>query len=146
MQGIYFLRAVALFTAANLLLPSFDLHAEGALALGLPNNVAKEGFAYGYTVNKATLDEAHTGALEFCRTSKGGSKPGQKLCRVVETFSGKCVVIAMDPKAGTPGIGWAVEDDIASAEAHAISHCKATAGADREDFCKVDKSGCDKPE
>jgi hypothetical protein len=146
MQGICFLRAVALVVVANLLLPSFDLRAEGALALGLPNNVAKEGFAYGYTVNKATLDEAHTAALDFCRTSENGSKPGQALCRVVETFSGKCVVIAMDPKAGTPGIGWAVDEDIAAAEARAMSYCKATAGADRVEFCKVDKSGCDKPQ
>ncbi|MGE0023010.1 MAG: DUF4189 domain-containing protein [Hyphomicrobium sp.] len=145
MQDICFARtAFSLLLIIGTCFQSSQLNAEGALALGLPSSVAKEGFAFGYSINKETSDQAQTNALDRCRTSEAGSAQGKKLCRVAETFSGKCVAVAMDPKAGTPGVGWSVDADLASAEARAMSHCKATAGADRVDFCTIDKSACDK--
>jgi len=144
MQDTRFSRAAAsLLFIIGVSFQSSQLSAEGALALGLPSSVANEGFAFGYSVRSDTSDEAQESALHLCRTDKAGSAPGQKLCRIVKTFSGKCVAIAMDPKAGTPGVGWSVDVDLAGAEARAMSQCKATAGADREGFCVIDKSDCD---
>lgn len=117
--------------------------AEGALALGVPENVAKDGFAYGWAFNMDTASEAKEGALEACRTTKEGSKQAKKLCRIYDTFSNQCVAISMDPDAGTPGVGWSIADNRASAEKAALANCKATAGTARMEFCEISTSKCD---
>jgi hypothetical protein len=144
MQNIFLSRALfAWLLIAVVSLQSYDARGEGALALGIPKSVASDGFAFGYSIKKDTPSSAREDALRRCQNTEEGSKAARALCRIVETFSGKCLAIAMDPKAGTPGIGWSIDDDILSAEARAMSQCRATAGADREGFCKVDKSACD---
>jgi hypothetical protein len=117
--------------------------ADGALALGIPVSVAKEGFSYGTAYNRATPEEARSVALEGCKTNKDGSKQSQALCRVFDTFKDKCVSIAMDPKAGTPGVGWAIAADGATADKQAVANCVATAGPTRRDACKMTTRRCD---
>lgn len=117
--------------------------ADGALAVGLPEDVAKTGFAFGWSTNRASGREARMAALEFCRKAKDASTGAQKLCRVFGSFKGQCVAVAMDPKDGTPGVGWAMSTEKAWAEAEALEACRETAGASRQGDCKLSASACD---
>jgi hypothetical protein len=117
-------------------------HAEGALAIGHPPDIAKQGYAFGTSWNYATKDEAISNALERCRRTK--SDVPRSLCKVVRVFKNECAVVALDPKNGTPGAGWAVEATLKKAEAEALEECRATAGSSRRGFCEVSsKGGCD---
>ena len=119
--------------------------AAGALAVGLPADVAKGGFTYGYQNDKSGADQARAAALQACRTTKDAANNAKlrSLCKVVEVYDNRCVAVAMDPGAGTPGVGWAVADDVGSAEKQALSACKATAGQDRAEACVISHSQCD---
>jgi hypothetical protein len=118
--------------------------AEGALAIGLPDDVAKKGFAYAYHVGKEPTDEARRMALKSCREpSPVKSAPARALCAVIASFHDQCVAVAEDPQAGTPGVGWAIADTLRKAEAEALAKCEATAGPGRRAACIVDHSGCD---
>lgn len=119
--------------------------AEGALAIGLPADVAQEGVAFGYTVNFESQEKASTVALEHCRTTKDSTAAARALCKVVKTFHHQCVAIAMDPKDGTPGVGWAVAATKPEAEKQALNACIATAGESRRGACQVSISVCDAP-
>lgn len=125
------------------LLVSHGACAEGALAIALPKNVAKQGFAAGVSTNYATREEAEQGALERCQNEKSSPKATRKLCRVIETFRDRCAAIALDPKAGTPGAGWAISSTKSNAESDAIAACEKTAGRARRSFCKVTAVRCD---
>jgi len=118
--------------------------ADGALAVGQPRDVAAEGFAYGFALNKSSSDEAKQKALDDCKTpAEGVDKRAQALCAVVQTFQNQCFAVAMDPKDATPGVGWAVADNKDAAGQAAMAKCVATAGDDRHDFCKVTHTDCD---
>jgi Domain of unknown function (DUF4189) len=119
--------------------------AAGALAVALPPDVAKGGFSYGYANDKSDDDAASTRALELCRTTKDASTDPKlrNLCKVILNYSDKCVAVAMDPAAGTPGVGWAVALDKRSAEHDALIKCEATAGAGRAAACQISHSDCD---
>ncbi len=117
--------------------------ADGALAVGLPEDVAKTGFAFGWSTNRASGQEARQAALDFCRKAKDASAGAQKLCRVFGSFKGQCVAVAMDPKDGTPGVGWAMSTEKAWAEAEALDACRETAGPNRQGECKLSASACD---
>jgi hypothetical protein len=118
--------------------------AEGALAVGEPADVAAEGYAYGFAVNRPSLDVASAAAMGDCTRPTPGIDPrAQALCKVVQTFRNRCFAVAMDPKDATPGVGWAIADDKDTAGRNAIVKCQATAGDDRRDFCKVTHSDCD---
>ncbi len=116
--------------------------AEGAIAIGSSGNFAKDGFAFGAAINKASTDEAKQQALETCKKYEGAPKMAA-ICRVVMTFSQECYALAFDPKAGTPGVGWAISDDKVKSEERAQKNCEVTAGPGRRDFCKVNQSACD---
>jgi hypothetical protein len=137
----------ALLAAALLagLLAHPDLAAgDGALAIGEPADVAAEGFAYGFALDEPNGDAANAGAMRDCKTPTRGIDPrAQTLCRVVQTFKNQCFAVAMDPKDGTPGAGWAVAGDKDAASGAALAKCVATAGDDRRDACEVTHSGCD---
>jgi hypothetical protein len=64
-------------------------------------------------------------------------------CKVISTFSNKCAAMALDPKDGTPGAGWALADTQKQADDEALARCRSTAGANRSDFCKIDNRKCD---
>jgi hypothetical protein len=116
--------------------------AEGAIAIGASGNFAKDGFAFGGAINKASTDEAGQQALSTCKKYEGAPKMAA-ICRVVMTFSRECYALAFDPKPGTPGAGWAIAEDKVKAEERAQKNCEVTAGAGRRDFCKVNQSYCD---
>jgi hypothetical protein len=118
--------------------------ADGALAVGVPKDVAKQGFAYAYSTGKDDAQVANKEALDTCRKpADNKSAQARALCAVIGTFNNQCVAVAIDPATGTPGVGWAIAGDLASAQSGAITQCKATAGASRQDFCKIDNSRCD---
>jgi hypothetical protein len=115
--------------------------AAGALAIALPPDVVKQGFAYGYVTDYPDADRADAQALKKCRdTTIAGVRP---LCTVIQDFKDQCVAVAMDPQAGTPGVGWSVAPDLHAAEAQALSKCEDTAGPGRRAACAVDHSSCD---
>jgi hypothetical protein len=122
--------------------------AEGALAVGLPADVAHDGFASGFRLNAADMDAARQAAIGGCQNSVGASNAAKKLCKVVATFHNQCFAVAIDPANGTPGVGWSIAEDQDKADAQAIAQCRTTAGAGREQFCVVMKDrgvnhGCD---
>jgi hypothetical protein len=119
--------------------------AVGALAIGLPPDVVKGGFTYGYSNNNADANHAEAKALDACRTTKDAANDVKlrSLCKVIQDYSNQCVAVAMDPAAGTPGVGWAVANDLLSAERQALGKCMDTAGPSRRAACVVDHSSCD---
>ena len=149
MGPLSFGRASAVLVAALLgivLLQPHRAAAEGAIAVGQPKDVAKDGYAYAYSTGKPDMQTARDEALETCRKpGSGKSEQGRNLCKVVGTFTNECVAVAMDPGAGTPGVGWAIGGTLKLAEANAMAQCKATAGAGRGSYCKIDNSRCDGP-
>jgi hypothetical protein len=119
-------------------------HAFGALAVGMTGSVAKDGIAMGTAFNHDTADAANDLALGNCRKWKEkGAPKAAEVCRVIATFQKECYAIALDPKPGTPGAGWAIAVDKDTASERALAHCRLTAGSDREKFCEVTESNCD---
>lgn len=116
--------------------------AAGAVAVGQTADVAEDGYAYGNAVNARTPNDAARLALQRCRNYKGAPKAVAQ-CQVVSTFNRECYAIALDPKAGTPGAGWAVGADIEAAKQRSLDACEATAGPGRKGECKVDSAFCD---
>jgi TIR domain/Domain of unknown function (DUF4189) len=117
----------------------------GALAVALPADVAKSGFSYGYSNNNADASHAQAAALNSCRTTKDASNDAnlRSLCKVVLNYSNQCIAVSMDPAAGTPGVGWAVANDLKTAERQALGKCEDTAGPSRRAACVIDHSACD---
>jgi hypothetical protein len=131
---------VSLLLAAGAMRPTSAV-ADGAIAVALPPDIVKQGFAYGYVTDYPDPDKADAQALKKCRdTNIAGVRP---LCTVIQDFKNQCVAVAMDPKAGTPGVGWGVADDLIAAERQALGKCEETAGPDRRANCAVDHSSCD---
>jgi hypothetical protein len=116
--------------------------AEGAIAIGASGNFSKDGFAFGGAINKASTEEASQQALATCKKYEGAPKMAA-ICKVYFTFSRECYALSFDPKAGTPGVGWAISDDKVKAEERAQKNCEVTAGPGRRDFCKINQSYCD---
>ena len=135
-----FMSIVSLLLVAGALHPASAV-ADGALAVALPPDVVKQGFAYGYVTDYPDVNQADAQALMKCRdTTIAGVRP---LCKVIQDFKNQCVAVAMDPQAGTPGVGWSVAPDLHTAEAQALSKCETTAGPGRRAACAVDHSSCD---
>ena len=131
--------AALLLAIANLT----EARSDGAIALGLPADVAKEGAAFGAAWNHRTAEEAQADALARCRAFQGAAPGTVKLCKVVRTFRQECLAIALDREPSTPGIGWAVSPTKSEAEHIALQNCKSTAGPDRQGFCQVTQSQCE---
>jgi Domain of unknown function (DUF4189) len=137
---------IRIFIATFLLLATLrpiSTAAEGALAIGLPANVAKEGVALGWAVNFATKAEAELEALKECLAHMNAPASTRALCKVTERVHDQCVGIALDPKDGTPGVGWAIAADSKTAQSQAMAKCSATAGPSRRDFCVPKQTRCD---
>jgi hypothetical protein len=117
----------------------------GALAIGEPAHIEKRGLAIGTAYNAGSREAAEAGALKRCLNFMDAPPDTRALCKVVKTFENQCSSTALDPKAGTPGFGWAVMDKRADAEAAAVDNCRRTAGKSRVEFCKVATSECDEP-
>jgi hypothetical protein len=134
--------AVGLLALALVSLP-MTARAEGAFALGLPDDVARDGAAAGWAVGQPTGKAADL-AMQQCRTRPDVGPATRDLCRVVQVFRGSCLAVAIDPEDSTPGFGWAIAATKAEADAAAMTNCRQTAGAARQEFCKVGASVCDR--
>ena len=77
--------------------------AEGALAIGITNDVGKDGIAYGTAINYKTVSEARDIALRNCRTYKEAPRAAA-MCRLVSTVKDLCFAAAFDPKDNEPGV------------------------------------------
>jgi len=136
---------VSLFGLTALIGFSTRVVAEGALAIGSTGNVVADGVAIGGSVNDPTREGAIAAALEKCRSQPDVQKAAAR-CKIVRTFTGKCYTAAFDPKSGTPGVGWGLGPDVAAATRQAMTHCRATAGKDRAQFCRIQENitACDR--
>jgi len=128
--------------AAGALSPA---RAHGAIAIGMPDDIAEGGLAMGTGYNYDTADGAKLRALQECLKFTDAPLETRGLCKIVESFDRKCFAISLDPKDGTPGAGWSVADKKEDAERKALEQCRQTAGADRATFCVVSLSNCDAP-
>jgi Domain of unknown function (DUF4189) len=129
--------------AGCLILSAGPVAADGAVAIGVPKNVVKEGVAQGYSIRAKTREDARKVAMAYCTDVKKSSKAAVALCKVVQDFHDQCVAFALDPEPGTPGYGWGLGPDKAGAEKVALTMCYGNAGANRHDFCKAMASDCD---
>src|SRR5215510_9622082 len=114
--------------------------AHGALAIGLPQSVEHEGFAYGVTWDFPNVSEAAERAMKRCREE---NVPAKEHCRVLRSFARECVAIAMDPAPGTPGVGWGIGPTREAASATASKMCHDTGGESRRAYCTVSNVECD---
>lgn len=117
--------------------------AAGALAIGEPGDVAKEGLALSIARDYATEAEAAAAALDACQKSEGMPASTTALCKVVRTFKYECVVTAYDTEPSTPGWGYGVGVTRFTAEDEAMQNCRMRAGVERAKFCKPNKPVCD---
>jgi len=139
---------------AALLATQSSAWAWGALVVGDPPDVSKQGFSFGIDANSPTEDAARDAAMSRCKYTNvpnttyvgnvaNPSKAAQALCTLVTTFRGKCAVVADDPASGTPGVGWAVAPTLEDATAQAVNNCMATAGESRKQYCARQLYACD---
>ena len=117
--------------------------ADGAVAIGVPKSVARDGVAQGYSIRAKTPEDAKKVAMDYCKDVTKSSKAAVALCKVVKVFQDQCVAFALDPQPGTPGYGWGLGPDKGAAEQAALGMCFDTAGADRRQYCKALSSDCD---
>ena len=136
------LGCVASGLALAAVLAGSPARADGALAVGSTSDVARDGIALGSAVNYKTAEEAVAAALEICRNFKRAPKAAA-LCQSVGSFRGECYAVSFDPKAGTPGTGWAIAPTKELAERRAMQNCRITAGSTRAEFCRIEESKCD---
>jgi Domain of unknown function (DUF4189) len=134
--------AVVLALIAAVMAMCSPAGADGALAVGSTSDAAKDGIAVGSSVNYTDSTEAREAALKRCREYKLAPKAAA-MCQSVGTFKGECYAVAVDPKPGMPGAGWAIAATKDLAEERALENCKATAGASRRDFCRIGEAKCD---
>ena len=117
--------------------------AEGALAVGIARGGVAKGYATGFAINQPTVKAARSNAVEQCKRTKSSNADAKSGCEVVVTFHNKCVASAVDPQDGTPGAGWGIGPTEQAADSQALARCRAKAGADRAEFCKVADHYCD---
>lgn len=120
---------------AALVIPS-AASAEGAIALGMPPDIAKAGVALGWAVNFQTMAEAEAEALKKCRANPTAPVPTRELCVVVvQSFRNQCVAVALDREPSTPGFGWAIADSSKTATDRALAMCRNSSLPARRQAC-----------
>ena len=112
--------------------------AAGAVALGQPSDIAKDGVAIYTFVKAASVELAKEKAMAGCKTLEQSSATSKALCKIVATFENQCVAEAIDPESGTPGFGWAMARNSKLAKEQALSNCRDTAGPTRQNACVVE--------
>jgi hypothetical protein len=111
--------------------------AAGAVAVGEPSDIAKDGVAIFTHVNDKNAVAAKEKAMAGCKSLPNASGTSKALCKIVATFENQCVAQALDPQSGTPGFGWAMARNSKQAREQALSNCRDTAGPTRQDACVV---------
>lgn len=130
-----------LLTAA--LRAAHPVHAEAALAVGQPADVAKQGVAVGWAVDYPDKAAAEAEALARCRDVKDAPQPARDLCRIVESIRDTCLAVALDPDRGTSGVGWGVHKNRDWAEDAAMERCAEASAPRRRASCQVALVRCD---
>ena len=115
--------------------------AAGAVAEGIAPGGPQLGYSIGLSSDYPDENLAKEKALATCK--QYGNSASQAECHVVATFANQCATAVEDPKAGTPGAGWAVQATQQAADAQALNRCKSTAGRDRQAFCTDFTRKCD---
>jgi hypothetical protein len=146
-------KVVSLLALATILMAHNRANSDGAIAEGIAPGGVVKGYGISMRVDRPDRDTARADALAGCRkgpekTAAGaaldnGQAKARARCEVVTTFSNKCAAVALDPKDGTPGAGWATGDTQKDADEEALARCRSAAGAGRRDFCKVIDRLCD---
>jgi hypothetical protein len=135
------------FLAASVLLAGCVLSspagAFGAVAVAEPDDVARDGYSSGISYNFKSESEAEDRALRECQNSEDAPPATRRLCKIIRSFTDRCVAVALDPQAGTPGAGWAIAETLAGARREATQRCEDTAGQARQGECRVTAEGCD---
>ena len=116
--------------------------AQTAIAVGQPDDVKRDGVSFGISYNQPNDRAADREALKQCRNGPDVSDEVAALCTVVVRFNNRCVAIALDPRAGTHGFGWAVFETQEDADKVAMMNCRATAREERE-YCVITTQRCD---
>ena len=111
--------------------------AAGAVALGQPSDIAKDGVAIFTFVRAASAELAKEKAMAGCKNLSTASTTSRALCKIVATFENQCVAESIDPESGTPGFGWAMARNSQLAREQALSNCRGTAGPTRQNACVV---------
>jgi len=122
---------------AALVLSPMRASAHGALAVGLPDDVAKKGVAIGISFDYGSRADAEERALKECRAFDAPAAT-RELCKVVDVFVNECLVVAL----GGPGVGWAIGGRSAATEL-AVQRCAESAGEAERGACKVSEVRCD---
>lgn len=145
--------AFLLLTLAATIAVNNRAHSEGAIAEGIAPGGVGKGYAFAIALNKPNSEVARAEALAACRKGpekvasgaapNSGQARARARCEVVSSFKNKCVALALDPKDGTPGAGWAAGDTQEEADEQALARCRSVAGDDRRDFCKITNRRCD---
>ena len=121
------------------------VHAEGALAVGLPNGDPANGFVYSIETNKPR-GEARSAAMRSCKgVDVRDTSRARADCKIIETFNNECASIAHNGDRNTPStaVGWGIGPDPETADNRAMTQCK-TMRRGRGRACKLDgESVCD---
>jgi hypothetical protein len=115
----------------------------GSVAVGLPSDVASDGFALGVSYNYGSAAEADTQAMNQCHSFMDAPESTRNLCRVYQNFHDQCFAVAMDPEPGTYGVGFRVASTQYQADTDAMNDCIKTSTKDRATFCKISYRTCD---
>jgi Domain of unknown function (DUF4189) len=116
--------ALSITALALCLMANDRCMAAGAVALGEPADIAKDGVAIFTQVNAANAKRAKELALAGCKALPNSSDTSKALCKIVATFENQCVAQALDPQNGTPGFGWAMAPNSKQAAEQALSNCR----------------------
>ena len=112
-------------------------HAQGALAVGIPDGNPARGFKWDVRVN--TPDAANL-VLEDCRKAKNPRSGAA--CKVIDTFTDQCVAITSngEPTAPVTAAGWGIGPDRVTAVNRALEKCDAMRKG-RGPMCRLDGEG-----
>ena len=118
--------------------------AYGALAIGGNTaEAATKGIAVGYSHDYASQAEADQLAVKQCLAYTGAPAETVAKCKLVRSFSHAWLVVALDPAPSTPGFGWSIDADKATAERNAMDQCKASSPDDRKAYCEIGSEASD---
>jgi len=101
--------------------------AEGAIAVGMPENNPTKGFRHTQYVNEPDADSAASKAMEDCRAARN-PRTGAA-CKLIGTFRDQCVAVAVngdvanDEAAPVIAVGWAIAPDSETAASRAKAQC-----------------------